>query len=194
MQEYQAEESRLYEKEDPSSNVHHEKLNSFWYVVFKYWNLLGGLWGIKNLISLSSSEGAPDVDVNVEYSTFNNILHFINGYPLRIWGILNCLLVFEGFRRKNLQILLKVIMLMEVYMAVQMIITFFDMMSDAGFAIAQTLFKQRFPNAKVDKQLWSFFAVGLVLVWCSYYYAANLYATKKARDVLRGPQKHHRSF
>jgi len=186
-----SEESRFYENEEARSNANSEKLKSFWFVIFKYWMLLAALWGIKNLIS---SSGDVQLDTKLEHNTFDNIRRFINGYPLKIWDIMNCLLVFEGLRRKNLKILLKVITMMEVYMPVHMIITFFTLTSEAGLARGRTLFQQRFPDFNVDKGFLSFFAVLITLVWCSYYYLVHLYGAKKARDVLRGPQKHSRSF
>ncbi len=189
-----SEESGVYERKETSSSVHHEKLDSFWFVIFKYWKLLAALWILKNLISPASSDGDGDSDigVGVEFSTFNNILHFINGYPVKIWDLINSVLIFEGLRKKSLEILLKVIVLMEAYMVVQMVITFFDMTSDAGLVIAKQIIQKRFPDTKPDKNLLSFFAVAIILVWCSYYYFMNLYGAKKARDILKGNQKDHK--
>ncbi len=189
-----SEESRFYEREEAIPKINHEKLNSFWYVIFKYWMLLAALWGLKELISLSSSGIDRPVGIKLEFSTFDKIRNFINSYPVRIWEIINCALVFEGLRRKNLKILVKVITSMEAYMAVNMVLTFFSMTSDAGLAIAKSIFADRFPDFKLDKYPLSFFAVIIVLIWASFYYFVNLYGTKKARDVLKGRKDNSRSL
>jgi len=187
-----SDEIRLNQKEEASSTAHLEKLNSCWFVVFKYWMLLGALWGIKNIFSSSSPD--HNLDIKVEYSAFDEVRHFINGYPTKIWDIINCALVFEGLRRKNLNIILKAIISMKAYMLVHAIITFFNLTSEAGLASAKALFQERFPEFKVDTGFLTFFSVVIVLVWGLFYYFSHIYASQKARDILKEPPKVYRGL
>ncbi len=174
--------------EDPSgeeTSAHLEKFNSCRYIFFKYWLLICALWAIKDLLS------PPDIDfdVEVEESIFDEILDVLGGLPLKIWDIVNYLLVFEGFRRKNLKIMEKGVTLMETYVITNIIIGFFSMTTESGLIVGKAMFQEKFPGFKGDKSSITLIAVILLLLHGLFYHFAFIYGAKKVRDTLRAHKK-----
>jgi len=185
-----SEKTRLYEDEE-ETRVHLEKLNSFWYVLFKYWMLICALWTLKNLIlsfSSSSSDSLVVHGIKVENSPLNTVLDFLEKYPLKVWAIINCALVFEGLRRKNLKIMLKAISFMEAYVFVEVVTGFMSLTSEASITWMKAYWEKKF-DSKPGSGSMTLFAVVILLVWVVYYHLAYIYGTKKSKDALKAHYK-----
>jgi len=189
--DHHSEDSRLFEEADTS--VHLEKLNSFGYVIFKYWMLISFLWSIKDLIYGNGLESPESVKSDMIFM----IIGFLGGLPLFIWNMGNCLVVFEGIRRKNLKMMSKVINSLELYAIFKVVFDFFMLQSENGKAIMHHHARKQYPGIH-DSDLGIFdstlFYVVLLLGWAIYYHFAFLFGAKKVRDTLKAHQRARHSL
>jgi len=181
-----SEEARLREEEYP--DTHLEKLKSSGYVIFKYWMIISALWSIQEIfwpitIKVPSGPGG--------FSFIDRLLHSLAYYPFRAWNLINCFLVFEAMRRKNLKLISKVIQAMEIYAVSFMIIYFFHSNSEFGRAISDASM-QYVPGFKLKNYPADMKTVTLgitLLGWGIYYHFANMYGARKIRDILKAHQR-----
>jgi len=155
-------------REEEEANTQLEELDSFVFVVFKYWMLVNILWSLEAIYAAmagTSSEKAEDFGIVYE------LIHFLRGPPLQIWNIINCLFVFGGMRSKDLTLISKTIDFMKRYVVCWVIIYFFESMSMA----------MRFSYLRST--------VITCLSWGVYYYFTFIYGAKKVRDALKGHQR-----
>jgi len=187
----QEERNRFYEDDDTS--VHLEKLNSYEFTIYKYCMLLSALWSVKDIFKYLfdfPQEG------DESKSLMLSILFYCGDMMLLIWNIINCGLVFEGIRRKSLDLMVKVIDLMEAYCVISLIVQFFIGSSTRlkKDSLEGTPENNKFKDFVLEDSQWTLFVAFVLIVWAIYYHFVYLYGARKVKDLLKAHTKAKYSF
>lgn len=169
---------------------HLKKLDSSAYIVYKYWMLVSGLWTLKSYES--NNEDDDDLPENKDFTFYLMCLAGFGIMILNIWHIVNCGLVFEGMRRKNLQLIQYSLKSMDLYSIVYIVIHFFGFGNEAS----QNRLKERSIGHNffdMSSTNWTLMVIVILLVWRVYCHFVYIYGAQKVRDALIAHDRLRRS-
>jgi len=161
------------------------KIDSPIFEFFKYWLLFNVIWTLKDILSPSGIE----IPWAMELSHLDETLEFISKYPLRIWETMNCLLVIEGLRRKNVQILEITIKFLWGFLLSEAFLSFFSFTTRVGQAVLKKGLQEVFKHFKGETNTLICIAAIYGLFWGVYFYYAYIYGAKKAIESLDSHKK-----